>query len=152
LDVSKIEAGKMTIERLDFDLRTLLEEVAELLAPRAAEKRIELSCAVPPNVPEHLVGDPHRLRQVLTNLLGNAVKFTERGRVTLEARCLAETATHARLQLIVRDTGIGIPRERQEAIFDSFTQADGSTTRRYGGTGLGLTISRQLVELMGGRI
>jgi signal transduction histidine kinase/CheY-like chemotaxis protein len=152
LDFSKIEAGKMAIEQIDFNLRTLIEDVAELLAPRAFTKQLELSCVVPPTVPEHLVGDPDRLRQVLTNLVGNAVKFTGRGRITVEAQVLAESPTHARLRLTVRDTGIGIPKERHAAVFDSFTQVDGSTTRRYGGTGLGLTISRQLVELMGGQI
>jgi PAS domain S-box-containing protein len=152
LDVSKIEAGKMTIEHVGFDLRALLEEVAELFAPRAAKKAIELACAVPPSLPERVVGDPVRLRQVLTNLVGNALKFTEAGRVTVQATLLSETETHVRVRLDVEDTGIGIPHDRQQAVFDSFTQADGSTTRRYGGTGLGLTISRQLVELMGGRI
>jgi PAS domain S-box-containing protein len=152
LDVSKIEAGKMTIEQVDFDLRAVLEEVADLLATRAFKKGVELACALPPDVPELLVGDPHRLRQVLTNLVGNAIKFTEHGRVTLEALVASESPTYATIRLTVRDTGIGIPKERQAAIFDSFTQVDGSTTRRYGGTGLGLTISRQLVELMGGRI
>jgi len=152
LDVSKIEAGKMTIEHVGFDLRSLLEEVAELFAPRVVKKGVELSCALPPALPRHVRGDPARLRQVLTNLVGNAVKFTEAGRVTLAADILTETATHVRLRLTVRDTGIGIPKERQDAIFESFTQADGSTTRRYGGTGLGLTISRQLTTLMGGEL
>jgi signal transduction histidine kinase/DNA-binding response OmpR family regulator len=152
LDVSKIEAGKMAIEHVDFDLRAVLEEVADLLATRAFKKGVELACALPPEVPELLVGDPHRLRQVLTNLVGNAIKFTEQGRVTLEAAVVSESPSHATVRLSVRDTGIGIPKDRQAAIFDSFTQVDGSTTRRYGGTGLGLTISRQLVELMGGRM
>jgi PAS domain S-box-containing protein len=152
LDVSKIEAGKMTIEHVDFDLRAVVEEVADLLAPRAFKKGVELACALPPDVPELLVGDPHRLRQVLTNLVGNAIKFTEHGRVTLEAAVVSESPTHATVRLSVHDTGIGIPKDRQGAIFDSFTQVDGSTTRRYGGTGLGLTISRQLVQLMDGRI
>ncbi|HLK10762.1 MAG TPA: response regulator [Candidatus Binatia bacterium] len=152
LDFSKIEAGKLTLERVAFDLRTMVEEVADLLAPHAAKKQLELCCAVPPEVPERLFGDPHRLRQVLTNLVGNAVKFTAEGRITLEAVVLEETAAHARLRLGVTDTGIGIPKERQATIFECFTQADASTARHYGGTGLGLTISRQLVELMGGRL
>src|SRR5262249_5160015 len=152
LDVSKIEAGKMTIEHVGFDLRSLVEEVGRLLAPRAFAKGLELACAVPPACPAHLMGDPHRLRQVLTNLVGNAIKFTEPGRISIEVDVLADTATHVRLRLAVRDSGIGIPADRQQSIFDSFTQADGSTTRRYGGTGLGLTISRRLVELMGGHI
>jgi CheY-like chemotaxis protein len=152
LDVSKIEAGKLAIEHTDFDLRSLLEGVADLFAPRAFEKRLELSCVVPPELPEYVVGDPHRLRQVLTNLLANAIKFTERGRVSLEAALLDQSAAQARVRLTVRDTGIGISKDRQQAVFDTFTQADGSTARRYGGTGLGLTISRHLIELMGGRI
>jgi PAS domain S-box-containing protein len=152
LDFSKIEAGKMAVERIDFNLRTVIEDVAELLAPRAFQNALELGCVIPPDMPEHLVGDPNRVRQVLTNLLGNAVKFTERGRVLLEAELLSETERMARFRLTVHDTGIGIPPRRQAAVFESFTQVDGSTTRRYGGTGLGLTITRQLVELMGGRI
>jgi PAS domain S-box-containing protein len=152
LDVSKIEAGKLAIEHTDFDLRSLLEGVADLFAPRAFEKRLELSCVVPPDLPEYVVGDPHRLRQVLTNLLANAIKFTDRGRVSLEAALLEQSAARARVRLTVRDTGIGISTDRQQAVFDTFTQADGSTARRYGGTGLGLTISRHLIELMGGRI
>jgi PAS domain S-box-containing protein len=152
LDMSKIEAGRMTIEQVGFDLRGLLEETAALLAPRALKRGLELACVIPPSLPEDLVGDPHRLRQVLTNLLGNAIKFTESGSVTLAAEVSGQTERHVRVRLAVRDTGIGIAPERQDAIFDSFTQADGSTTRRYGGTGLGLTISRKLVELMGGRL
>ncbi len=152
LDFSKIEAGRLTIETVSFDLRTVIEEVVEMAAPRAQEKGLELTCNVPPGFPEQLLGDPVRLRQMLTNLVGNAVKFTEAGDVSLEADAIYETPTHATLRLSVRDTGIGIPAERQATIFESFTQADGSTTRRYGGTGLGLTICRQLAELMGGSI
>jgi signal transduction histidine kinase/CheY-like chemotaxis protein len=152
LDFSRIEAGKLSIEEVDLNLRTLVEEVATLLAPRAQAKDIELSCVVPVDFPEQLRGDAGRLRQVITNLVGNAIKFTETGEVVIEARCRYQTATHVTLVVRVRDTGIGIPRDRQGAIFESFTQADGSTTRRYGGTGLGLTICRQLVELMGGTI
>ncbi len=152
LDHSKIEAGKLAVEVVDFDLRTTLEEVAEMLAPRAHEKGLELVCDVSPEVSGRLRGDPGRLRQVTTNLLGNAVKFTDRGEVTLEASVLAETEARATIRIAVRDTGIGIPIERHTAIFESFTQADGSMTRRYGGTGLGLTISRQLVMLMGGKL
>ncbi len=152
LDFSKIEAGKLAIERVGVNLRTLIEEVTILIAPTAQEKGLEIMCVVPPDFPEHLLGDPGRLRQVLTNLVGNAVKFTEAGEVVVEARRRAETQTHATVELRVRDTGIGIPRDRQAAVFDSFTQGDGSTTRRYGGTGLGLAICRQLVELMDGTI
>jgi two-component system, sensor histidine kinase and response regulator len=152
LDHSKIEAGKVSIECVDFELRTILEEVAELLGPRAYEKGLELVCNVPPSLPDRLRGDPHRLRQVVTNLLGNAIKFTDQGQVVLQAERVAETPARATIRLAVTDTGIGIAKERQAAIFDSFTQADGSTTRRFGGTGLGLTISRRLVELMGGTL
>jgi two-component system, sensor histidine kinase and response regulator len=152
LDHSKIEAGKVSIECVDFELRTLMEEVAELLGPRAYEKGLELVCSVPPSLPDRLRGDPHRLRQVVTNLLGNAIKFTDEGQVVLQAERIAETPSRVTVRVAVADTGIGIAKERQAAIFDSFTQADGSTTRRFGGTGLGLTISRRLVELMGGRL
>src|SRR6185503_12003714 len=117
---------------------TILEEVAELLGPRAYEKGLELVCSVPPSLPDRLRGDPHRLRQVVTNLLGNAIKFTDGGQVVLQAERIAETPARATIRLAVVDTGIGIAKERQAAIFDSFTQADGSTTRRFGGTGLGL--------------
>jgi PAS domain S-box-containing protein len=152
LDFSKIEAGKMQLEMVEFNLRTLMEETTELLAPRAHEKRIELVCLVPLEMPEHLRGDPGRIRQVLTNLLGNAIKFTERGEVIVEARVMEETEREVRVRLSVQDTGIGVPRDKQGTIFESFTQADAGTTRKYGGTGLGLTISRQLTELMGGEI
>jgi signal transduction histidine kinase/DNA-binding response OmpR family regulator len=152
LDFSRIEAGKLSIEEVDLNLRTLVEDVATLLAPRAQAKDLELSCVVPVDFPEQLRGDAGRLRQVITNLVGNAIKFTETGEVVIEARCRYQTATHVTLVVHVRDTGIGIPPARQGAIFESFTQADGSTTRRYGGAGLGLTICRQLVELMGGTI
>lgn len=152
LDFSKIEAGKMTIESAPFDLPVLLEEVVDLLASRAQEKNLELVCSVPPNLPSRLIGDEGRIRQVLTNLLGNAVKFTSEGEVAVEAQVLEESDERVRIRLAVRDTGIGIEESRQAAVFEAFTQADGSTTRRYGGTGLGLTICKQLVELMGGRI
>src|SRR5262249_38066873 len=152
LDFSKIEAGKLVVEVIDFSLRTAIEEVADLLAPRALEKGLELVCRVPPTFPELLRGDPGRIRQVLTNLVGNAIKFTERGEVVIEAAVLHETDALARVRLAVRDTGIGIPESRHAAIFESFTQVDGSTSRRYGGTGLGLTISRKLSELMGGTV
>ncbi|HLV81398.1 MAG TPA: ATP-binding protein, partial [Chthonomonadaceae bacterium] len=152
LDFSRIEAGKISIDCADFNLRQALEEVADLLAPQAHSKGLEMACILPAGFPEHLKGDVGRLRQVIVNLLGNAIKFTETGEVVVEARLLSETETHATVRVSVRDTGIGIPKERHAAVFASFTQADGSTTRRYGGTGLGLTICRQLVELMGGRI
>jgi PAS domain S-box-containing protein len=152
LDLSKMEAGKMTLEHFPFDLRTTLEDLAESIAPIAQAKGLELSCDVPPNIPVALVGDAGRLRQILTNLLSNAVKFTATGEVSIGARVVRASRDHALFRFYVRDTGIGIPAERQDRIFDSFTQADGSTTRRFGGTGLGLTISRQLCELMGGEI
>jgi signal transduction histidine kinase/CheY-like chemotaxis protein len=152
LDFSKIEAGKMTIERVDLDLRVLVEEVADLLAPKANEKGIELATVIPPAFPSAVQGDPSRLRQVLTNLVGNAIKFTEHGEVAIAVHVLHETEGEVGVELAVRDTGIGIASDRLEAIFESFTQADGSSTRRHGGTGLGLTISRQLVGLMGGAI
>jgi two-component system sensor histidine kinase/response regulator len=158
LDFSKIEAGKMTIEMVEFSLYDLLEEVASLLAPRAGEKQLEICCDLPPRpltsrmTAEILEGDPTRLRQIITNLLGNAIKFTQTGEVTVGANLLSESATEARWRLFVRDTGIGIPKESQDLIFESFTQANGSTTRRYGGTGLGLTICRQLATLMNAEI
>jgi PAS domain S-box-containing protein len=152
LDFSKIEAGKLTMEITDFSLREALEDVAEMLASRAQAAGLEILSHVPAEVPEHLRGDPGRIRQIMTNFVGNALKFTPRGEVVLEAHVLHESDTDATIRLSVRDTGIGIPSSRQAAIFESFTQADGSTTRRYGGTGLGLTICRQLTHLMGGRI
>ncbi|MDW8103777.1 MAG: response regulator [Armatimonadota bacterium] len=152
LDFSKIEAGKMTIEQVEFDLREIVEEVGTAFASRAHEKGVELLTVVPPNLPPVLKGDPVRIRQILNNLTSNAVKFTEQGEVVIGAEVIHETATLATIRLWVQDTGIGIAPEQQETIFESFTQADGSVTRKYGGTGLGLTISRQLAELMGGKI
>ena len=152
LDVSKIEAGKLSIEVAPFDLLRACEDVADLLMPRVQEKGLELIVRVPPEVPRHVVGDAGRVRQVLTNLVGNAVKFTERGQVMIEVAPEPASPGRALLRFSVSDTGIGIPREKQDAIFEQYTQADASTTRRYGGSGLGLTISRQLVRLMGGSI
>ena len=152
LDFSKIEAGKLTLESVPFSIAQIMQEVKDLLEPRAVEKKIALICSLPFQFPPFLAGDPARLRQILTNLVGNALKFTERGQVVLEARVLRETPTHAEFRLSVRDTGVGIPKDRQAAIFDSFTQADGSITRRYGGTGLGLAICLRLTDLMAGRI
>lgn len=153
LDFSKIEAGKLDVERVPFALRVVVEQSATLLAARAQQQGLELTCLVDPAVPAALVGDPGRLRQVLLNLLGNAVKFTAAGEVNISAR-LAAPATEGRavVELAVRDTGIGMTAASQEHLFDAFTQADPSTTRRYGGTGLGLAISRQLVHLMGGTL
>ncbi|MBV8570860.1 MAG: response regulator [Acidobacteriaceae bacterium] len=152
LDFSKIEAGHVELEEIDFDIRELLDRVCELLAVRAHEKRLELACRVMTEVPAAVRGDPTRLRQVLTNLVGNAIKFTESGEVILRVESgPAEDETQT-LRFSVSDTGIGIPEEKLASVFESFTQVDASTTRRYGGSGLGLAISKYLVELMGGRI
>jgi two-component system sensor histidine kinase/response regulator len=158
LDFSKIEAGKMSIETIDFFLCEVVEDVAALLAGKAVEKGIHLCCVLPPlsgalHAAERLQGDPGRLRQILLNLLGNAIKFTDAGgEVVIGGEILAETPQEARWRLYVRDTGIGIAPEKQALVFESFTQADGSTTRNYGGTGIGLTICRQLATLMEGQI
>ncbi|MGH9362750.1 MAG: response regulator, partial [Thermoanaerobaculia bacterium] len=152
LDYSKIEAGKLALEATDLDLREIMEDVAELLAPQANEKRIEIACFAHPGFPESLRGDPVRLRQILLNLAGNAVKFTEHGSVFLEGRLVEDGGGKARVRVSVEDTGIGIPEAAQARLFASFVQADGSTTRKYGGTGLGLAITRQLTEIMGGKI
>jgi two-component system sensor histidine kinase/response regulator len=172
LDFSKIEAGKLALDSLDFDLRDTLGDALRVLAVQAHEKGLELAYDVAAGVPDGLIGDPGRLRQVLVNLVGNAVKFTERGEVVVRVAVAPESAgaherddnrgstrpdasAHARstvLHFEVHDTGVGIPEEKQRLIFEAFAQADGSTTRRYGGTGLGLTISTRLVELMGGRL
>jgi two-component system sensor histidine kinase/response regulator len=152
LDFSKIEAGKLAVEEIDFDLNELVEGAADLLADRAQKKEIELAAWIHDEVPRQLRGDPGRLRQVITNLLGNAVKFTEKGEVVLDVSLTETQADRAVVRFTVRDTGIGIPIEAQSRIFEAFTQADGSMTRRYGGTGLGLAITRQLVELMKGEI
>ena len=152
LDFSKIEAGKLELETIDFDVRETVEDVAELIAERANRKGLELACDIPLNVPNGLRGDPHRLRQVLTNLLGNAVKFTEQGEVIVSLSVSDEGDNWVLLRFEVADTGIGLSPEAQERIFDSFIQADGATTRKYGGTGLGLAITKQLAEMMGGAV
>jgi len=152
LDFSKIEAGKLDFEELDFDLRITLEDVCDVLAVKPQEKGLEYICMVDPEVPYLLRGDPGRLRQVLTNLVGNAIKFTAKGEVSVKVTLEDDTDDRAKLRFEVSDTGIGIPRDKREALFDAFTQVDASTSRQYGGTGLGLAISRQLVERMGGEI
>jgi PAS domain S-box-containing protein len=152
LDLSKVEASQIELERTGFSLNDHLEKVTEMVAARAQEKGLVLVCEIAPNVPTELVGDPTRLRQVLLNLLGNAVKFTESGEVSLRVTRDADSAVPTALRFDVSDTGIGIPGEKLGQIFERFTQADSSTTRRFGGSGLGLTISKRLVELMGGRI
>jgi signal transduction histidine kinase/CheY-like chemotaxis protein len=153
LDFSKIEAGKMELESADFDLPELVEDVAEMFASRHLKQGVELNCYVDHGVPVAVRGDPGRLRQVLTNLIGNAVKFTDCGEVLVEVRGASVTPGEpCELTFSVRDTGVGITAQNMQRLFTAFTQADGSTTRRYGGTGLGLAISRQLVSLMGGTI
>jgi two-component system sensor histidine kinase/response regulator len=152
LDVSKIEAGRLTLDRAPFAFRDTVEDAVRLLAPRAVEKGLELACRIAPEIPDAVIGDPGRLRQVILNLVGNAVKFTKRGEVILEVALDKRSRDDVALRFCVSDTGIGIPQDKQWDIFGPFVQADASTTRRYGGTGLGLTISAQLVELMGGRI
>jgi two-component system sensor histidine kinase RpfC len=152
LDISKIEAGRIAIEIIEFDLHAMLSGLVRLLRPHAAGKNIELRASVDPAIDYRLRGDPHHIRQVLVNLLSNAIKFTERGCVTVSVQLKGETAEGFRVRFEVRDTGIGISDQAREKIFEQFVQADDSTTRRYGGTGLGTTIAKQLVELMGGAI
>ncbi|MGO8765252.1 MAG: response regulator [Limisphaerales bacterium] len=152
LDFSKIEAGKMTFEKVEFDLREAVMNSIALLLPRAQTKNIALTYSVDEKVPAEIDGDPSRLRQILLNLIGNAVKFTDQGGVSLEVTQINETNEGIGLQFSVHDTGIGISEEAQKKLFESFAQADASTTRKFGGTGLGLAICRKLVELMGGSI
>jgi two-component system, sensor histidine kinase and response regulator len=152
LDFSKIEAGQLMLEQLDFDLRELIDQTLDIYAVQADEKGLELLCQVSPDVPTHVSGDPTRLRQIMLNLIGNAVKFTESGEILLRVRRDPSARDRDIILFTVEDTGIGIPQNKLKEIFESFSQVDSSTTRRYGGTGLGLAISRRLVELMGGSI
>jgi len=152
LDFSKIEAGKLQIESYPFDLRDVIEEINAMLAPRAEEHDLDVMLEYPPGAPRRFVGDAGRIRQVMTNLVGNAVKFTPNGHVLVSVECLRLEGTRADMRISVRDTGVGIPPNKIASLFQKFSQVDGSSTRRYGGTGLGLAISKQLVELMGGSI
>ena len=152
LDFSKIEAGKLNLETIDFDLRTTVEEVIKLLAVKAHKKGLEVACLIPADLPQTLRGDPGRLRQILTNLVDNAVKFTKQGDVLVRAIVEHDSVAHIILRLEVVDTGIGIAPEARAKLFQPFSQADSSVTRKYGGTGLGLSICKRLIELMGGQI
>ncbi len=152
LDFSKIEAGRLELDTIRFDLRGKLEETAKSLAFRADEKGLELICDIGSDLPDYVTGDPTRLRQIIINLLGNAIKFTEHGEIILGATLEARTGDRLQVHFTVQDTGIGISMEQQKVIFEAFTQADGSTTRKFGGTGLGLTISSRLVEAMQGKL
>ena len=152
LDFSKIEAGKVDLENVDFDLCSCIEDALKTVALRADEKGLELLCEISHDVPEFVTGDPGRLRQIILNLIGNAVKFTHQGEISLKVHMDLLQGRTSTLHFAVSDTGVGIPPEKLEAIFESFSQADTSTTREFGGTGLGLTISRRLAQMMGGRI
>jgi PAS domain S-box-containing protein len=152
LDFSKIEAGKLELETLDFNLDELLDDLLAVMAMRAQEKDLDLLLTVEPEVPTVVQGDPSRLRQILTNLVGNAIKFTQQGDVSISIELISRHTEQARLRFLVRDTGIGIPAEKISLLFNKFSQVDATTTRQFGGTGLGLAISKQLVEMMGGKI
>ncbi|WP_299980939.1 PAS domain-containing hybrid sensor histidine kinase/response regulator [Desulfobacula sp.] len=152
LDFSKIEAGKLEMEVIDFDLRSLLDNFASMMSLRIQKKNLEFICAASPDVPALIRGDPGRLRQILTNLVGNAVKFTAKGEISVRSYLKKETPKEVKLLFSVKDTGIGIPEEKHDLLFQSFRQADASTTRKFGGTGLGLTISKKFCEMMGGEI
>ena len=152
LDFSKIEAGKLEIESINFDLRSMLDNFASTMSLHIQKKNLEFLCAASPDVPALIQGDPGRLRQILTNLVGNALKFTSKGEISVRSYLEKETEKDVTLLFSIKDTGIGIPKEKHDLLFQSFTQADSSTTRKFGGTGLGLTISKKLCEMMGGRI
>ncbi|MFA5902980.1 MAG: PAS domain S-box protein [Desulfobacula sp.] len=152
LDFSKIEAGKMELEEIDFDLRKIFEDLSAIFSIQANRKGLDFFSFLDPEIPSCLKGDPGKLRQIFMNLVGNALKFTSQGEIFLTGKKISETEDKISICFEIKDTGIGIPSEKHDSIFDSFSQADGSTTRKYGGTGLGTTISKQLVELMGGKI
>jgi signal transduction histidine kinase len=152
LDFSKIEADKMELENIEFLLPVRLSETLRIMQFRAEEKGLELTWDSENDVPQRLLGDPARLRQALINLVGNAIKFTERGKISIHIQMRELTQETAELHFCVHDSGIGIPGDKHEMIFEAFTQADSSTTRKYGGTGLGLAITRRLVDLMGGTV
>ena len=152
LDFSKIEAGKLELEEIPFDLRHTIEDVNYSFAYRAEQKGLRFISTLAPDVPTQLIGDPGRLRQILVNLAGNALKFTHEGAIYIKGELAEDLGDRVKIRVSVKDTGIGIPKDKQAKIFESFIQADGSTTREYGGTGLGITISKQLVEMMGGEI
>jgi CheY-like chemotaxis protein len=152
LDFSKIESGKFKVEQIDFRLHSVLDNVGQMLEPKAAEKDLELLIQADPNIPLNLIGDPLRLEQILINLCNNAIKFTNSGEIVISAELGPQLGNNLTLLFRVQDTGIGLSTEQQAKIFESFTQADSSTTRQYGGTGLGLAISKLLTELMGGKI
>ncbi len=152
LDFSSIEAGKLDLKTTDFVLRTILDELTDMLAPMVFDKGLEFACDIHPEVPSGLRGDPGRLRQIIVNLAGNAVKFTQEGKVVAQVSLDEETDTRCTIRFAVTDTGIGIPPDRMDRLFKSFSQVDGSKTRKHGGTGLGLVISKQLAEMMGGEI
>jgi len=152
LDFSKIEAGKLELEEVEFNLQELTDQILKTFGPRASQKNLELLSETGGDVPEMVVGDPTRFRQIVNNLVGNALKFTSTGEILFSMAVLDQTGDTVRVRFSVRDTGTGIPAEKLQTIFDAFSQADGSTTRQYGGTGLGLTISSRVVGLMGGSI
>jgi CheY-like chemotaxis protein len=152
LDFSKIEAGKLQIECSAFDLRLVIEEVNDMLAPKADEHKLALILEYPPGVPRNFIGDAGRIRQVVTNLVGNAVKFTPKGSVRVAVECTGQDTPGTEMRIAVHDTGVGIPEVKLGSLFEKFSQVDSSMTRRYGGTGLGLAIAKQLIELMGGSI
>ena len=152
LDLSRVEAGKVELENIEFHLPNVARSICKGLAVLAKDKGLDLLLKIDKGVPELIEGDPVRLRQVLTNLINNAIKFTHKGRVVLDIKVASKEKDEATLLLSVQDQGIGIPKDKQDSVFHIFTQADESTTRRFGGTGLGLAICKQLVEMMGGRI